>query len=103
MKSATRSTLFVIAWSAGMAALYTKRSDPQWATLLPVACMFLALGGALLWVIQRLSKLGKHSCGKSCLYIERLSDVDLPTLKKLVRTVVQHRTKTNARALRGHK
>ena len=33
-----------------------KRGDPQWATLLPVACLFLALGGALLWVVQRLSK-----------------------------------------------
>jgi hypothetical protein len=30
-------------------------------------------------------KLGKYKTGKSCLYINRLEDVDLPTLKKLVR------------------
>lgn len=32
-----------------------------------------------------LSKLGKHSLGKGCLYIKRLSDVDLPTLGKLIK------------------
>lgn len=31
-----------------------------------------------------LAKLGKHACGSSCLYIKRLSDIDLPTLKKLI-------------------
>lgn len=31
-----------------------------------------------------LAKLGPHSTGKSCLYIKRLSDVDLPTLTKIV-------------------
>jgi hypothetical protein len=31
-----------------------------------------------------LAKLGKHSTGASCLYINRLSDIDLPTLKKLI-------------------
>ena len=31
-----------------------------------------------------LAKLGKHSTGASCLYIKRLSDVDLPTLKKII-------------------
>jgi hypothetical protein len=31
-----------------------------------------------------LAKLGKHSTGSSCLYIKRLSDIDLPTLKKLI-------------------
>lgn len=29
-------------------------------------------------------RLGKHKTGKSCLYIKRLSDVDLKVLKKLV-------------------
>lgn len=42
-----------------------------------------------------LARLGKHSCGKSCLYIKRLSDVHLPTLKKLVKASVQHMLKTN--------
>jgi hypothetical protein len=31
-----------------------------------------------------LAKLGPHSIGKSCLYIKRLDDVDLPTLEQLV-------------------
>jgi hypothetical protein len=31
-----------------------------------------------------LKKLGPHKTGKSCLYIKRLSDIDLPTLKKIV-------------------
>ena len=33
---------------------------------------------------ELLARLGKHSCGKGCLYIKRLSDVHLPTLKKLI-------------------
>jgi len=40
-------------------------------------------------------KLGKHSCGKGCLYIKRLSDVHLPTLKKLINASVKHLLKTN--------
>lgn len=31
-----------------------------------------------------LSRLGKHSLGKSCLYVKRLDDVDLPTLRSLI-------------------
>ncbi len=31
-----------------------------------------------------LAKLGKHKMGKGCLYIRRLSDVDLKVLEKLV-------------------
>jgi len=34
---------------------------------------------------ELLKKLGKHSTGRSCLYIKQLSDVDMPTLKKLIR------------------
>lgn len=37
-----------------------------------------------------LGKLGKHSCGKGCLYIKRLSDVHVPTLKKLIEASVKH-------------
>jgi len=36
-----------------------------------------------------LEKLGKHSGGKSCLYINRLSDVHVPTLKKLIKVSVK--------------
>lgn len=32
-----------------------------------------------------LEKLGKHSTGKACLYVNRLSDIHLPTLEKLIR------------------
>lgn len=31
-----------------------------------------------------LEKLGKHTLGKGCLYIKKLDDVDIPTLKKLI-------------------
>jgi hypothetical protein len=31
-----------------------------------------------------LSRLGKHSTGKSCLHIKKLEDVDLDVLKELV-------------------
>ena len=33
---------------------------------------------------ELLGKLGKHKMSKGCLHIKRLSDVDLPTLKKLI-------------------
>ena len=32
-----------------------------------------------------LAKLGKHKIGKSCLYIKKLEDVNVPTLKKLIK------------------
>ena len=32
-----------------------------------------------------MEKLGKHTNSKSCLYIKRLSDVHIPTLKKLIK------------------
>ena len=32
-----------------------------------------------------LAKLGKFKTGKGCLYIHRLSDVDLPTLEELIK------------------
>ena len=44
-----------------------------------------------------MEKLGKHSVGKSCLYIKRLSDIHVPTLKKLIKTSVKE-TKDYARA-----
>jgi hypothetical protein len=35
-----------------------------------------------------LKKLGKHTTGKGCLYVKRLDDVDLPTLKRLIEASV---------------
>ncbi|HEX6729497.1 MAG TPA: DUF1801 domain-containing protein [Pyrinomonadaceae bacterium] len=42
---------------------------------------------------ELLQSLGKHSTGKSCLYIKRLDDVDLPTLKKLIKESYKRNTK----------
>ena len=47
---------------------------------------------------ELLAQLGKHSCGKVCVYIKRLSDVHLPTLKKLIKASVQHIPKTKSPA-----
>ena len=33
---------------------------------------------------ELLDKLGKHKIGKSCLYLNKLEDAHLPTLKKLI-------------------
>lgn len=38
---------------------------------------------------ELMKQLGKHSAGKSCLYIKRLSDIHLPTLKKLIKASVK--------------
>ena len=43
-----------------------------------------------------LISLGKHKTGKSCLYIRRLADIDLPTLQKLVQQSVEQMINTNA-------
>lgn len=40
-----------------------------------------------------LEKLGKHSLGKGCLYIKKVADIDLPTLRTLL-----ERTLANAAA-----
>lgn len=42
----------------------------------------------------QLAKLGKHSTGKGCLYIKRLSDVDLEVLKGLLRAGLEESRKT---------
>jgi len=44
---------------------------------------------------ELLKSLGKFKTGKACLYINRLDDVDLPTLRKLVKLSVQHMIKTH--------
>ena len=38
---------------------------------------------------ELMEQLGKHSTGKSCLYIKRLSDIHIPTLKKLIKASVK--------------
>ena len=43
---------------------------------------------------ELMAQLGKYSRGKACVYIKRLSDVHLPTLKKLINGSVKHILKT---------
>ena len=43
-----------------------------------------------------LGKLGKHSTGKSCLYVKRLENIDLDVLKKMIEKSVAHMQVTNA-------
>jgi hypothetical protein len=50
---------------------------------------------------ELLAKLGKHSCGKGCLYIKRLTDVHLPTLEKLIVKSVTHARENEQRAKRS--
>jgi Domain of unknown function (DU1801) len=45
---------------------------------------------------ELLAKLGKHSTGQSCLYVKRLADVDLPTLKKLIAESVKDRKRASS-------
>lgn len=44
---------------------------------------------------ELLGKLGKHSTGKSCLYIKRLNDIDMEVLRELVSKSVEHMEQTN--------
>ena len=44
---------------------------------------------------QLLSKLGKHSTGKSCLYIKKIEDVNVDVLKELVKRSVEHMEKSS--------
>lgn len=37
-----------------------------------------------------MARLGKHKTGKSCLYVKRLSDLDMDVLEKLVTLSVKH-------------
>jgi len=42
-----------------------------------------------------LEDLGKYTTGKSCLYVNRLEDVDIDVLRELVRRSVEHMEATN--------
>lgn len=37
-----------------------------------------------------LESLGKFKMGKSCIYIKRLSDIDIPTLKKMCKATIKY-------------
>ncbi|KPK94327.1 MAG: hypothetical protein AMJ88_04105 [Anaerolineae bacterium SM23_ 63] len=42
-----------------------------------------------------LADLGKYKTGKSCLYINKLEDVDLVSLRELIKQSVKHMEKSN--------
>ena len=42
---------------------------------------------------ELLNKLGKFKTGKSCLYINKLEDIDLPVLEELISLSVKHMKK----------
>lgn len=42
-----------------------------------------------------LQDLGKHKTGKACLYINKITDIDLQVLKELVEQSFDHMCKTN--------
>jgi len=44
---------------------------------------------------ELLKALGKFKTGKACLYVNRLDDIDVPTLRKLIKQSVQHMIKTH--------
>ena len=44
---------------------------------------------------ELLGKLGKYKIGKSCLYINKLADVDLDILRTLIQQSVDHMVATN--------
>ena len=39
---------------------------------------------------ELMPRLGKHSTGKSCIYVKRLSDLDLAVLEEVVRASLEH-------------
>jgi hypothetical protein len=50
-----------------------------------------------------LPSLGKHSTGKGCLYMKKLSDVHLPVLEQLVSASVRRKLKPSAAATSSKK
>ena len=40
-----------------------------------------------------MKKLGKYKTGKSCLYINKLEDIDIKILKRLIKLSVEHMVK----------
>jgi hypothetical protein len=45
---------------------------------------------------ELLDRLGKHTTSKACLYIKRLSDVDMTALRELIELSVAHMARTHS-------
>jgi len=58
------------------------------------ANLVLYIMGGFLGQSELMSKLGKHKIGKSCLYLNRLEDVDLKVLRRLIKASAAHVKKT---------
>lgn len=54
----------------------------------------LYLAGGLSPHAERLKQLGKHTRGKSCLYIRRLSDVDMSVLTEMITSTVEQQAQS---------
>lgn len=50
--------------------------------------LYVLTGGA--GEAEKLARLGKHKTGKSCLYINKLADVDMAVLEELTRDALAH-------------
>lgn len=55
----------------------------------------LYIMGYLEYYTEILEELGKHKHGKGCLYIKKLSDVDLDVLKTLISTSIERLKKNH--------
>lgn len=53
----------------------------------------LYLFGAFPGRDELLEKMGKHACGAGCIYVKRLSDIHVPTLRKLINESVKYTKK----------
>ena len=80
-------------WSSGMVGFGTfhyKSKSGQEGDWFPVgfasrkAAITVYLGMSLDEAQGQLARLGKHTTGKGCIYIKRLSDVDVVILEELV-------------------
>jgi Domain of unknown function (DU1801) len=58
----------------------------------------LYVGGAFERHPELMEKLGKHKVGKGCLYIKKLEDVNMPTLKKLLAVSFKEAKQTHVKA-----
>jgi hypothetical protein len=98
MKEATRSEPLM--WGAAIVGFGTRRiqyaggREGDW----PLIAFSPRKQNLTLYVMsgsgshtELLKKLGKHKVAGSCLHIKRLSDIDLPTLKKLIRESVKQK------------
>jgi len=88
-----------LVWSSGLIGFGTyhyKSSSGQEGDWFPVgfasrkAALTVYLGVQLDELGELLARLGKHTTGKGCIYIKRLTDVDLDVLKQLVTTAYTH-------------